>query len=209
MEQVNKKGLYEQKKQQKLEVKEIQRKERQKGRFLFILSIIIPLVIVGIIISYAIFYSSGTDIPNIGEVFPDQGREHIEEGAEHPAYNSNPPTSGWHYAVWADWGVYKEELPQERLIHNLEHGGIVIQYKPDLDPATVTKLDDLKKNEFECKLVVVPSSKLDKSIVLSAWTRLYKTDTYEEETIKDFIKKYRNRAPELVPCSVKPSPMQK
>jgi len=104
--------------------------------------------------------------------------------------------------------VYDKELPQEQLIHNLEHGGIVIQYKLDLDKAIIAKLEDLKKSEFECKLVVAPYKGLDKNIALTAWHRLYKTDTYDETTIKNFIKKYRDTGPEFVPCSVKAAPMQ-
>ena len=33
-----------------------------------------------------------------GELFASQGQAHIAFGSKHPEYNSNPPTSGWHYA---------------------------------------------------------------------------------------------------------------
>lgn len=202
MEQLNKKELYEQKKQQKFEVKETQRKEQKKSRALFALSVGVPLLIVALAIFYAIYASSGAAIPDIGENFVDQGREHIQPGAEHPPYNSNPPTSGWHYDAPADWGVYKEELPQEQLIHNLEHGGIVIQYRTDIDPEIQEKLEELKNSEFECKLVVAPNDNLEKLIALSAWTRLYTSDAFDEETVKNFIRKYRSSGPEgFVPCS--------
>jgi len=31
-----------------------------------------------------------------GQWFPIQGQQHITPGQTHPAYNSDPPTSGWH-----------------------------------------------------------------------------------------------------------------
>lgn len=209
MDTIPKKQLYEQKRQQKLEAKEARRKERRKNQLMFSLAVGIPILLIGGFISYILYTSSGANIPDIGELFADQGRTHIKEGQAHPDYNSNPPTSGWHYDAPADWGVYKEEFPQERLIHNLEHGGIVIQYKPELDPQIISELEELKTSEFECKLVIAPNKNLDKNIALTAWRRLYKAEGYEEETIKNFIKKYRDTGPELVPCSVKASQMQK
>ncbi|MBI3335750.1 MAG: DUF3105 domain-containing protein [Candidatus Portnoybacteria bacterium] len=206
---MNKKDLYEQRKQQKFEAKEARRKEQRKSQLFFGLAVGVPVLLIGGFISYILYTSSGAGIPDIGEFFADQGRTHIKEGEAHPAYNSNPPTSGWHYDTPVDWGVYKEETPEERLIHNLEHGGIVIEYKPDFDPSIIAKLEDLKTSEFECKLVVASNKNLDKNIAVRAWHRLYKTDAYDETIIKNFIKKYRDTGPELVPCSVKASQMQR
>lgn len=197
---VSKKEIYEQRRKEKIEKREAQKKELKRARLFTVLAIVVPSLIVIALFGYIFVTSSALNIPDIGESFPDQGREHIKEGDAHPAYNSNPPTSGWHYGTPADWGVSKEEIPQERLVHNLEHGGVVIQYKSELDAQTIAKLEDLKNSEFECKLVVTPYKGLDNNIAVSAWQRLYKSDTYDEETVKNFIRKYRNRAPELVPC---------
>lgn len=43
-------------------------------------------------------------------------------------YNSNPPTSGPHFPVWAKGGVYDRVISDGHLIHSLEHGYIVISY---------------------------------------------------------------------------------
>ena len=43
-------------------------------------------------------------------------------------YNSFPPSSGPHFQTPAPWGIYEEPIKQTILVHNLEHGGIVIQY---------------------------------------------------------------------------------
>ena len=75
--------------------------------------------------------------------YPDLGQEHIPVGAEHPPYNSNPPSSGWHYAETAKLGFYDvdESTPaDENLIHNLEHGEIWVAYRPPLRPVIEAEL---------------------------------------------------------------------
>lgn len=198
---MNKKEIYEQKIQRKFEAKEQAQKEKKKDRTLLFLAVLIPLALMGGIIAYAFYSQNPSARKEIGEIFPDQGRPHIKAGEQHPPYNSNPPTSGWHYDDPVEWGVYKDEQTEERLVHNLEHGGVVIQYKPTLDPAVITKLEELKTSKFECKLVVAPFNALDKTIAISAWRRLYKSDTFDESAIKEFIQQYRNRAPESTPCA--------
>ena len=63
----------------------------------------------------------------------DAGR-HVE-GVEH-----EPPTSGPHYQVPAVWGSFDDVVNQAQLVHNLEHGGIAIQYGTGVPAATVQSL---------------------------------------------------------------------
>lgn len=43
-------------------------------------------------------------------------------------YNSNPPTSGNHFPMWAKKGVYDRLISDGYLIHSLEHGYVIISY---------------------------------------------------------------------------------
>lgn len=43
-------------------------------------------------------------------------------------YDTVPPTSGPHWAAWSDCGFYNYPLPDELLVHNLEHGNIIVSY---------------------------------------------------------------------------------
>lgn len=128
-----------------------------------------------------------------GEAFPIQGQTHIAVGATHPAYNSNPPTSGPHYAQPARWGVYQSELPDEQLVHNLEHGGIWISYK-DIDDTIISSLEKIATSQP--KIILEPRSKNDAPIVLASWGRLQKFQTYDEQGILAFIEANRNQSPE-------------
>ncbi|MDO8676820.1 MAG: DUF3105 domain-containing protein [Candidatus Azambacteria bacterium] len=132
----------------------------------------------------------------------DQGRTHIDVGASHPAYNSNPPTSGWHYEEWESKGVYKGQQPDEGLVHNLEHGYIWISYRPDAAPEIIKQLESFYG--FGKKIVVEPRKENDKLISLAAWNWLDKFDPIsgsslndvELKRIGDFIDAYINQGPE-------------
>ncbi|MBI4053725.1 MAG: DUF3105 domain-containing protein [Candidatus Doudnabacteria bacterium] len=133
-----------------------------------------------------------------GQKFTIQGQTHIPPSASHDPYNSNPPTSGSHYAVPADWGVYREPLPDEQLVHNLEHGGIWISYKNPEDKEMVKQLEDLVGG-YKTKVILTPRAQNDAPIALAAWGRLQKLDKFDAEVIRQFIKNLVNKGPEFVP----------
>ena len=54
-------------------------------------------------------------------------KNHLPEG-QSVAYSTTPPTSGDHWERWADCGFYSDGLPDELIVHNLEHGNIVVSY---------------------------------------------------------------------------------
>ena len=154
------------------------------------------IVIAGVVGAIALFvwFSSQSEKNRPGEVYTEQGREHIAVGSAHPAYNSNPPTSGPHYAEEATWGIYQKELPDEQLLHNLEHGGIWISYT-GIDQDTQNQLEALAKKDPD-KMVVTPRAKDDAKIVVASWTRLLKLDQFNEAEIAAFINANKNKSPE-------------
>jgi hypothetical protein len=137
--------------------------------------------------------------PDRSVEYPNQGQVHIEEGSPRPDYNSNPPTSGPHYAQPAKAQYYDHEVPDERLVHNLEHGEIWISYKPSLPQSAV---DELKKLADGVFVVIAPRAANETDIALAAWTRLDKFNlengALDLVRIRDFILRYRDRGPEKV-----------
>ena len=135
----------------------------------------------------------------LGEYVPEQGREHIPEGSPHEQYSSNPPTSGSHHTQPQEAGIYDNELPDEYLVHNLEHGHVWISYKTS--SASAELVENLKQVAKEnARLVVLtPREKNDSLIALASWTRLLKLDQFDKDKIVDFIKTNRGHAPEFVP----------
>jgi hypothetical protein len=128
-----------------------------------------------------------------------QSQQHLEQGStDHPPYNSNPPTSGPHWPQPAACGTYTVAPADEQLIHNLEHGGVWISYKPLVDDQTKDLLEDFS-NRYE-NIIVAPREANDSNIAIAAWTRLLKLDAYDEAQILEFVHAYMDKGPERVPC---------
>ncbi len=83
-----------------------------------------------------------TDGPVLAQVMPsrDHFPVHMNIGdVEAGGYNTVPPTSGRHWDAWSDCGFYNYPLPDELLVHNLEHGNIIVSYNLD-DESEITAL---------------------------------------------------------------------
>src|SRR5258707_14152425 len=68
-----------------------------------------------------------------------EGWIHVPEGST-VNYQHNPPASRPHYPVWARNQAYTTPVARPYWAHNLEHGAIVIVYRPDAAPALVAAL---------------------------------------------------------------------
>lgn len=130
----------------------------------------------------------------------DKGRAHIAPGAAQ--YETDFPTSGAHDVQPAPWNVYKQEVPNENVVHNMEHGGIIITYRSDLPQETITKIERLFSSPFSnpkfqpSKAIVMPGSKNDSLIIIRSWNRLLKLDTFNEQTMINYYLKNVNKSPE-------------
>jgi len=157
--------------------------------------VVIALALYGVFYFAQITGPQGEDFSISYEI---QGREHIADGSSHPEYNSNPPSSGWHYESPAEGGFYSEALVDETVIHNLEHGDIWIAYQEDINEEVV----EILKSFAGPYIVVSPREANTHDIALVAWGRVDAFDLDEtgtlEQRISDFIKRYDNRGPEKV-----------
>lgn len=146
------------------------------------------------LVGYLISRQAQPQPPAVGDSIPLLTASHIAAGASHEAYDSNPPTSGPHYAQPADWGVYDKELPDEQLVHNLEHGGIWISYQ-GIDESTKSNLKNLA-NMYPGSVILTPRAKDDSKIALASWGRLMTLNEFNTDTVASFIKANKNRSPE-------------
>lgn len=154
------------------------------------------LVLGGIIVVSTL---SPANQPALGNEIELQPATHIAVGEDHPAYNSNPPTSGWHYASPAEWGASTDSIEDETAIHNLEHGGIWISYQPEkIDQAAIDQLTDLVRG-YPSKVLLSPRAANDAPIKLASWGRLLSLDTFDEPQLQQFIDRNKNKGPEQIP----------
>ena len=135
-----------------------------------------------------------------GKEVPDLGNVHIQRpGDPHVPYNSDPPTSGPHMPGIAPWGFYDKPIPKEYQVHNLEDGGVLIQYNcPQGCPDLLKKLEGVffkykKRAEKEKRymhLIVAPYPDMNARIALTAWTRIDTFTEFDEARIDRFIEAY-------------------
>ncbi len=131
----------------------------------------------------------------IGTHEPDEGKDHIPT-AQKATYKTDPPTSGAHWnqpgVAAVPWGIKDATLPNEAIVHNLEHGGIVIFYQ-DLAPDDLAKLRELVRTMSQNgypKIVLEPYSFKDAQVhvALSAWRWSLKLPGFDDAAIVKFVK---------------------
>jgi len=178
-----------------------QRRRRWLSRIIWGLAGVVILVVVGNFLWNLVRPKPGQSVPQLA-------RTHIDVGAAHDPYNSDPPTSGPHYAQPASAGFYDAALPDETLVHNLEHGYVVIWYKcstPEDAPCQTlkTQIKDVMNRAGPVvfttgakKLIAVPRPKMDTLIALTSWGRMDKLSSFNEAEITEFINDFRLAAPE-------------
>ncbi len=126
----------------------------------------------------------------------DHGGGHLGPGQGH-SYGTAFPTSGIHDRVPTDPGFYTTPQRATQLVHAVEHGHIVIYYE---DPGaeardTIEAWTTLFGGNWD-GVVAVPSSGLGKAVVLTAWRKILKLDSFEPATAAAFVDTYRGRGPE-------------
>lgn len=128
-----------------------------------------------------------------GQFVASLGNRHIAQNEVGlTRYNSDPPTSGPHLPQVASWGIHQEPVPKELQVHNLEDGGVVMQYNCQAaDASCKTLIDQLSdiSRKYD-RLLLAPYPGMSNKIALTAWTRIDKFDDFDEQRIVRFIESY-------------------
>lgn len=156
------------------------------------------LAILGFIIWQGIRPAAGESIPIM------TSSPHIDMDSDPGQYNSDPPTSGLHYAEEANVGFYDENIytyPAGYLVHNLEHGYVIFWYNCNLlDESACSELKSQIRSVMDelggTKLIAYPWNSIDVPLVLTSWGRLQRFETFDAEQAKAFYRANLNKAPE-------------
>jgi hypothetical protein len=137
--------------------------------------------------------ANGVDGACTRQTFPPQGREHVQELAKDFKYSTNPPTSGPHFPVPAVWNVYTEPVPEIRLVHNLEHGGVIVQYGDKVPQDQVQAITEWYQSDPEHGdgLIIAPLPELGNKIAATAWTHLMTCSSFDQGALDRFRSDYR------------------
>lgn len=122
------------------------------------------------------------------------------------AGNTNPPAGGPHWGNApcgsspaesppfcgpVPWGIYRTEWDAESLVHNMEHGGVIVWYNT-LDRDVVAELETLIKNRLNESDLIVMAPYLemeDETIALTSWSRIdkFSVDDYSPQRVITFL----------------------
>jgi hypothetical protein len=136
--------------------------------------------------------------------------DHTTSLDENVEYEENPPTNGRHYFEPAEDGLYYEAPTDEQLVHNLEHGRVVLWVKPSL-PRDVRETIGALFEEDEYQMVVVPRRNMKPAVAATAWNRdpdpggtgqtlsCPEWNDQVPDAIRTFRDEHRSNGPEPVP----------
>ena len=180
---------------------EIKRRKRLRAIVISLVTVVVIGTIAGVVLMRNASRDAALRELNV-RTFPDQGRTHLSAGGKYASYNSTPPTSGPHDPNPAPCGVSTEPIPNEVQVHDLEHGAVMVQYRPGLDQAQVQALTTLGRS-YSSHVIVAPYTGLSTPVAVTAWTKLMTLDRADTGKIRTFIDLYRQHGPEAgVPCPI-------
>jgi hypothetical protein len=121
---------------------------------------------------------------------PVQVSIHVAEGSE-VEYASNPPASGSHYPIWAQFGAYDATIPRGYWVHNLEHGSVVFLNGPSAAAADRTTF---LKTFFDVqtdhcsppRFLLTDDPLIETAFAVVAWGQILEGDCVSPEAIAAF-----------------------
>lgn len=183
---------------QKQEAQERARKARKAKlrRTGFAVAGVTALSIVGLLLFNQV--RPGPEIEGV-ERPTDLGSRHVDP-SESINYPTATPTSGAHAVSSARCGLITVGLPPGFAVHSLEHGVVVVWYRPDLEESLLPELRTLL-GQWDSHVIVAPNPGITDPIVATAWNRLQRFEGVSAG-LSEFIDVYRQRGPESVRCDI-------
>lgn len=189
-------------KSRRKELRQKQQRQKQISRLVWGGIGLVLVIAVGYVLWITFRPSKGQSV----EVMSDTS--HVEEGADPGPYNSDPPTSGRHYASELDAGFYEEAAlerygpyPEGYLVHNLEHGYVIFWYNcsileegecAELKVGIKSVMD--RANNF--KVIGFPRNSIDVPLVMTSWGQMQEFQQFDAGQAYSFVTNNRNKAPE-------------
>jgi len=166
--------------------------------------------------------AAGCNFRTVDASLPNGQTMHTTSLTKKMPWNTNPPSNGQHYYYWAVWGFYTQPVNPRMVVHNEEHGGVVLWWGPQVPASTVDQLhafyDEQPTGSFG-----TPYAPLGSKIAITAWTgdtSHYQVDGYygqghiatcssytpaTKSAFEAFRKLYRGHGPEGIPlCADEP-----
>jgi hypothetical protein len=147
---------------------------------------------------------------------PPDGQVHLAKLTDKVSdWTTDPPDGGQHYYTPAPFNFYDDAVPPKIVVHNQEHGGMIIWYGPKISAATKGQLRDFWQ-ESPDGILATPYAPLGSKIALTAWTgdpSRYQRNGYwgdghiavgnhfDQKAFAAFRDAFRGKGPERFPMS--------
>jgi hypothetical protein len=138
-----------------------------------------------------------------------------------PHWSTFPPSAGGHYRLWAVWGFYRRPVNPRMVVHNAEHGGVIIWWGPKTPASTIAELHRFYE-ESRVGMFGTPIAGLGSRVALTAWNadpawkgdpglaylhgyfgigRIAICPGFDQKAFAAFRDAYRGRSPQGFPLS--------
>ena len=143
--------------------------------------------------------------------FRAKSRDHTRNPGERVAYPSNPPAAGRHYEIPAEDGAYAQAPDVTTLVHSLEHGRVVIWFRPNAPERVKADLKALFDEDTYQMILTPNTTNMPYEVAASAWSRdpaplgtgrLLSCRRFNDrvfDAIRTFKDEHRGNGPEAVP----------
>lgn len=125
---------------------------------------------------------------------PTEDRRHLPDPID---YAIKPPAGGAHNPCWYDWGVFDTEVPDERWVHNQEHGGVIFLYNcPEGCEGELAALVDAFGDKE--RVIISPYPEMRWRFAATAWERRILMNCLDLDKMNAFYSDYFAKGPEDV-----------
>jgi hypothetical protein len=129
---------------------------------------------------------------------------HVLHDVDYAAQQGLPPAGGYHWGAAActtdptdsppfcgpvPWGIYRDPWRAETLVHNMEHGGVVVWYNT-ADQSVIDQLEVWARTNGKRRLVVSPYADLPpETIAVTSWSRrdVFAAEPFDGQRLQAFL----------------------
>jgi hypothetical protein len=145
---------------------------------------------------------------SVDEGPPIRGVEKVRvESAKHTngrvAYDRHPPAGGDHNPQAAPCGFYTESIPDEYVVHTLEHGAVWLAYPTTASAEDLAAVRAVVDGNADTIATPYPDLDAGVAVVVTAWARQLRLTSVTDPRLAEFVARYQNgdQAPEAsIPC---------
>jgi hypothetical protein len=115
-------------------------------------------------------------------------------------YPTVPPVSGEHAGQPTTCGKFDSVLPDENLVHTLEHGAIGLFFDPDqASQEDIERLEGVV-DEYDSHVFSAPYPQMPTPFAIVSWGEMMRLDELDLPAVREYIDTFRQKGPEKIDC---------